>query len=93
MKPEKSAGVSNDKTQKKSNKLSYKLKLELEELPSKVEQLEKALDAQQLVVSDPDFFKQDAAITTEALNHLAQLESELEAAFERWEELEDLKNQ
>ncbi|WP_304634511.1 ATP-binding cassette ATPase Uup [Pseudoalteromonas sp.] len=93
VKPEKSAGVSNDKTQKKSNKLSYKLKLELEELPSKVEQLEKALDAQQLVVSDPDFFKQDAAITTEALNHLAQLESELEAAFERWEELEDLKNQ
>ena len=73
--------------------LNYKLKLELEELPSKVEQLEKALDAQQVVVNDPDFFKQDAAITTEALNHLAELESELEVAFERWEELEDLKNQ
>ncbi|RZF93708.1 ABC transporter ATP-binding protein [Pseudoalteromonas sp. CO302Y] len=82
-----------EKPQKKSNKLSYKLKLELEELPSKVEQLEKALDAQQIVVNDPDFFKQDAAITTDALNQLAQLESELEAAFERWEELEDLKNQ
>ena len=47
-----------------------------------MEQLEKALDAQQVVVNDPDFFKQDAAITSEALNHLAQLESELEAAFE-----------
>ena len=90
-KPE--ASSQQEKAQKKSNKLSYKLKLELEELPSKVEQLEKALDAQQVVVNDPDFFKQDAAITTEALNHLAELESELEAAFERWEELEDLKNQ
>ena len=93
IKQEKPSVVSQDKTPKKSNKLSYKLKLELEELPSKVEQLEKALDAQQVVVNDPDFFKQDAAITTEALNHLAELESELEAAFERWEELEDLKNQ
>ncbi|MCF7519204.1 ABC transporter ATP-binding protein [Pseudoalteromonas sp. L21] len=90
-KPE--ASSQQEKAQKKSNKLSYKLKLELEELPSKVEQLEKALDAQQIVVNDPDFFKQDAAITTDALNQLAQLESELEAAFERWEELEDLKNQ
>tara|TARA_Y100000782_G_scaffold73190_1_gene79016 strand:- start:4665 stop:6575 length:1911 start_codon:yes stop_codon:yes gene_type:complete len=90
-KPE--ASSQQEKPQKKSNKLSYKLKLELEELPSKVEQLEKALDAQQIVVNDPDFFKQDAAITTDALNQLAQLESELEAAFERWEELEDLKNQ
>ncbi|MBD55331.1 ABC transporter ATP-binding protein [Pseudoalteromonas sp. SSMSWG5] len=92
-KQEKPVVQNQDKPQKKSNKLSYKLKLELEELPSKVEQLEKALDAQQVVVNDPDFFKQDAAITSEALNHLAQLESELEAAFERWEELEDLKNQ
>ena len=90
-KPE--ASSQQEKPQKKSNKLSYKLKLELEELPSKVEQLEKALDAQQIVVNDPDFFKQDAVITTDALNQLAQLESELEAAFERWEELEDLKNQ
>lgn len=92
-KQEKPVVQNQDKPQKKSNKLSYKLKLELEELPSKVEQLEKALDAQQVVVNDPDFFKQDAAITSEALNHLAQLESELEAAFERWEELEELKNQ
>jgi len=27
------------------------------------------------------------------LNHLAQLESDLEAALERWEELEELQNQ
>ncbi|NMM39362.1 ATP-binding cassette ATPase Uup [Pseudoalteromonas arctica] len=81
------------KADNKSNKLSYKLKLELEQLPSKLEQLEQALEAQQLVVNDADFFKQDASATTKELNHLAQLESDLEAALERWEELEDLKNQ
>ncbi|MFK3870334.1 ATP-binding cassette ATPase Uup [Pseudoalteromonas rhizosphaerae] len=81
------------KADNKSNKLSYKLKLELEQLPSKLEQLEQALEAQQIVVNDADFFKQDASATTKELNHLAQLESDLEAALERWEELEDLKNQ
>ena len=77
----------------KTNKLSYKLKLELEQLPNKMEQLEADVEAQQNVVGDPDFFKQDSDITTKALNHLAQLESDLEAAFERWEELEELQNQ
>lgn len=81
------------KTENKASKLSYKLKLELEQLPSKLEQLEQAIDDQQVVVNDADFFKQDASITAAALNHLAQLESDLEAALERWEELEDLKNQ
>ncbi|CAM3693408.1 MULTISPECIES: ATP-binding cassette ATPase Uup [Pseudoalteromonas] len=81
------------KAENKTNKLSYKLKLELEQLPSKLEQLEQALEAQQVVVNDANFFKQDASITTKELNHLAQLESDLEAALERWEELEDLKNQ
>ncbi|WP_394191065.1 ABC transporter ATP-binding protein [Pseudoalteromonas atlantica] len=81
------------KTESKANKLSYKLKLELEQLPSKLEQIEKAIEDQQVLVNDADFFKQDAAITSQALNHLAQLESDLEAALERWEELEDLKNQ
>ena len=71
------------KTENKTNKLSYKLKLELEQLPSKLEQLEQAIDDQQVVVNDADFFKQDASITVAALNHLAQLESDLEAALER----------
>ncbi|NMP80725.1 ABC transporter ATP-binding protein [Pseudoalteromonas arctica] len=77
----------------KTNKLSYKLKLELEQLPNKMEKLEAEIEAQQAVVSDSDFFKQESDITTKALNHLAQLESDLEAALERWEELEELQNQ
>lgn len=77
----------------RANKLSYKLKLELESLPSKVEELEEAVNKQQALVSDPDFFKQDQQTTHEALNQLTELESKLEAAFERWEELEALQNQ
>jgi ATP-binding cassette subfamily F protein uup len=89
----KPAPVAATKAENKSTKLSYKLKLELEQLPNKMEQLEAAVEAQQAVVSDPDFFKQDSDVTTNALNHLAKLESDLEAAFERWEELEELQNQ
>ncbi|MDN3403660.1 ATP-binding cassette ATPase Uup [Pseudoalteromonas tetraodonis] len=81
------------KSNNKANKLSYKLKLELEQLPNKMEQLEAELEKQQERVSHEDFFKQDSDITAKELNHLAQLESDLEAAFERWEELEELKNQ
>ncbi len=81
------------KSNNKANKLSYKLKLELEQLPNKMEQLEAELEKQQERVSHEDFFKQDSDVTAKELNHLAQLESDLEAAFERWEELEELKNQ
>jgi ATP-binding cassette subfamily F protein uup len=81
------------KAENKSNKLSYKLKLELEQLPNKMENIELEIEKQQAIVSDADFFKQDSDTTTKQLNHLAKLESDLEAALERWEELEELKNQ
>ncbi|AOT08449.1 ATP-binding cassette ATPase Uup [Pseudoalteromonas luteoviolacea] len=82
-----------DTSKNKSSKLSYKLKLELEALPSKVEELETALEEQQALVNSPEFFKQESDVTQQALNQLAELESKLETAFERWEELEALQNQ
>tara|TARA_Y100001956_G_scaffold81727_1_gene100173 strand:+ start:772 stop:2682 length:1911 start_codon:yes stop_codon:yes gene_type:complete len=85
--------VKKDKTSNKSSKLSYKLKLELEQLPSKVEALELALEEHQALVNDPEFFKQPQQETQAALNQLANLESELETAYARWEELEELQNQ
>ena len=85
--------IKKDKNNNKSNKLSYKLKLELEQLPSKVEALEFALEEQQTLVNDPEFFKQPQQETQAALNQLTNLESELEIAYARWEELEELQNQ
>ena len=85
--------VKKDKINNKSSKLSYKLKLELEQLPSKVEALELALEEQQTLVNDPEFFKKPQQETQAALNQLTNLESELETAYTRWEELEELQNQ
>ncbi|TMO53647.1 ATP-binding cassette ATPase Uup [Pseudoalteromonas phenolica] len=85
--------IKKDKTNNKSNKLSYKLKLELEQLPSKVEALELALEEQQTLVNEPEFFKKPQEETQAALNQLANTESELETAYARWEELEELQNQ
>ncbi len=78
---------------KSSNKLSYKDKRELDQLPGLVEELEEAIDTLQQEVNSSDFFKQDNEFTSAKLNQLAELESKLEAAFTRWEELEELQNQ
>lgn len=77
---------------KKTNKLSYKLKLELEALPGLVEQYEEDIENLQQVVNSPEFFKQDSEKTQDVLNQLQQLESKLETAYARWEELEQLQD-
>ncbi len=76
-----------------SKKLSYKEKRELELLPAQIEELDAALNALQLQVNDPDFFRQSAETTTAILNQLQQTESKLAHAFERWEQLEALNQQ
>ncbi len=83
----------NKPAQKKSNKLSYKLERELAELPEQVEKLEANLTELQETVNHPDFFKKSAEQTQAILNQLAACESELETAFLRWEELEEMKNE
>lgn len=75
-----------------ASKLSYNLQRELEQLPQKMEQLESQLGALQAKVADGDFFSQPHDVTQPVLDALSQAEQELEAAFERWEYLESLKN-
>lgn len=77
---------------KKAVKLSYKQQRELEQLPQILEQLEEQIDSLRQQVNSSDFFKQDSQTTSDKLNQLSELESKLEAAFERWEELEELQN-
>jgi len=80
-------------SENKSKKLSYKLQHELEQLPALLETLENEVDALQTEVTAADFYKQSSDITQVKLNELAQAESKLEVAFERWEELEELKGE
>ena len=78
---------------KKSRKMSYKLQLELEALPAKLEALEQRLTAYQEQVNSAEFFTQDSVQTQKVLAELQACEDELETAFLRWEELEAMKQE
>lgn len=73
-------------------KLSYKERLELEQLPQLLEELEEKITALQMEISDVNFFQQPHEYTSTKLQTLADMEQDLERAFLRWEELEEKKN-
>jgi ATP-binding cassette subfamily F protein uup len=72
----------------KPRKLSFKETRELEALPARIEALES--EHAQLVekMSDPEFYKGDAAQSVAVNARLQELEAAQSAAFARWEELD-----
>ena len=78
---------------KKGRKLSYKLQMELDALPSRLESLEQQLTDYQQQVNSADFFSQGNDETQKVLAALQACEDELETAFLRWEELEAMKQE
>lgn len=83
---------SSQRAQKQSKKLSYKLKLELDQLPEKLEAAEAQVEELQSKVNEPEFFNLEQDVVQNTLNDLAKAEQSLEDLFMRWEELEELKN-
>ncbi|NBB92023.1 MAG: ATP-binding cassette domain-containing protein [Gammaproteobacteria bacterium] len=77
------------KPAKKPAKLSYKLARELEQLPGRVEALEARIAELTERMNEPDFYRQDAEAITRHNAEVAAVQAELDAAFSRWEELED----
>ncbi|MDO6688093.1 MULTISPECIES: ATP-binding cassette ATPase Uup [unclassified Agarivorans] len=77
---------------KQTKKLSYKLKLELDQLPEKLEAAENLVEKLQLDVNEPEFFNLEQDLVQQTLNSLASAEEALENLYSRWEELEELKN-
>jgi ATP-binding cassette subfamily F protein uup len=69
-------------------KLSYKLQLELDELPGRIETLEKKLAELDATVSDPAFYDQDFGKIQPVLDEMTWTKQDLDAAIERWMELE-----
>jgi ATP-binding cassette subfamily F protein uup len=69
-------------------KLSYKLKLELEALPRRIETLENDIDAVQNQISDLGFYAQDYQKVQAVLDVLGEKQRELERIMARWLELE-----
>jgi ATP-binding cassette subfamily F protein uup len=72
----------------KPKKLSYKLQLELDQLPGTIEKLEAEIELLSARVSEPDFGMLPHAEMTQNLDQLSELQAKLDAAMERWLELE-----
>ncbi|BET96398.1 ABC transporter ATP-binding protein [Xenorhabdus taiwanensis] len=89
---ENKAGKPKQSPKRTNNKISYHLLRELEQLPLLLEKLEEELNKLQSQVSAPEFFNQSHEVTQNILNELADKEQELEKAFDRWQELEMMKN-
>ncbi|MGO2880462.1 MAG: ATP-binding cassette domain-containing protein [Halomonas sp.] len=77
---------------KKTVKLSYKFQRELDALPADIERLEASVEALEQVVGDPAFYQQEASAVTAKLQELEHAQQALEAAMERWMELEAMAN-
>ena len=69
-------------------RLSYKDARELEQLPARIEALETEIAARTEAMHDPAFYKQDAAAIAAANQALANLQAELDTAYQRWQLLE-----
>lgn len=71
-------------------KISYKLKLELEQLPKTIERLEQEQKQLQGAIGSADFYANSAHKVDETLARLTAVGAELESAMERWMELEEM---
>jgi len=71
-----------------SRKLSYHEQRELAQLPARIEQLESQLSALHQRSAETDFYRQAPSAITQTMQQIADLESQLQAAYTRWEALD-----
>ena len=69
-------------------RLSYNEQRELDALPDRIEELETRVAALQEQISDPAFYQGEQADVQATLAEFAEVSEALEAAVERWAELE-----
>ncbi len=69
-------------------KLSFKDARELEQLPARIEQLERDVEGLTGAMNDPAFYTRSSAEVTAHTQQLARVQAELDAAYARWEELD-----
>jgi ATP-binding cassette subfamily F protein uup len=84
---------SQDEKVNQQKKLSYKLKLELERLPDRIEALEKEVAELEEQTAHPDFYTRPFDKVRPILDQLTAKKSELEQAIDRWSELEIIQQQ
>ncbi|HEX7338984.1 MAG TPA: ATP-binding cassette domain-containing protein [Rhodanobacteraceae bacterium] len=69
-------------------KLSYKDQRELDALPARIDELETAIAERSQAMNDPAFYQRDNAAVIAANDALTALQTELDAAYARWTELD-----
>ncbi|MEZ6194655.1 MAG: ATP-binding cassette domain-containing protein [Planctomycetota bacterium] len=72
----------------KARKLGNKERAELAALPGLIETLEAEKEALGLRMAEPDFYRKPGPEIAAATERLAEIDREMERAFERWQELE-----
>lgn len=77
----------------KKKKLSYKEQQELNQLPERIEQLETRQAKLNEQINSSEFYKNDQAAITCALDELSQTVAQLEQAYQRWNELEEMASE
>ncbi len=72
----------------KKKKLSYKDQRELEAMPALIESLEQRQQELEQAMAGPDFYQREHSQVQDVIARLAAVQEEMEAAFERWAELD-----
>ncbi len=80
------------RSKSKQKKLSYKDALELDQIEAKIMQAENEVESIEKIFSSPDFFEKHAANTNELNQNLETAKQKVKILYDRWEELEILRN-
>ncbi|MBI5611607.1 MAG: ATP-binding cassette domain-containing protein [Gammaproteobacteria bacterium] len=73
-------------------KLSYKDQRELDQLPARIEQLEKEQTAVQARLADPELYRRDPQAAKQLGVRLKEIEAAVRTAYARWQALEAAQN-
>ncbi len=69
-------------------KLSFNDQQELKKLPKEIEELESKVTDLEAQMADPNFFKQEHRVTASVTDELQEINATLKTKYDRWEELE-----
>lgn len=78
-----------DPVKVRTRKLTNKERFELKDLPGKIEKLEAELEELTSTLNDPDFYRRSPEDIKTVTERAEEVPLELEAAYERWTELEE----
>jgi len=76
---------------KSHNKLTYKLKFELENLPQEIEKLKSEIIATEAILSNPNLYQEDYELFLKSSEKIGIIQNDLEKKEDRWLELIELE--